>query len=253
MLHGRHTAHLGNIERSILRHHFTDTRQLLPVVKSSRYHSRRNTDQISYTVSSFFCVHQRRHLRSFGSTRILGKQPPAMSPSPAKKQKVSANANEHLEQEPHEMSAVAGEVDRNPYPQGIDHESCGKHDTTTTQKDEEREKQKEGGEWRNQPPYRTSPENEHFDKKHTAECNCGRIRYWLSRDAPIASKYCHCKDCQSLHGRSDHKRPSPRISVDCIHRFEGGRHVIVRKMLTNVPFRCSLAVGGSLQERRSTL
>lgn len=253
MLHGRHISHLGNIERSIARHYCTSIRQqVLPVVKSSRYHSRRDTVQISCAVPSFFRVRQ-RNLRSFGNTRILGKQPPAMSPSPAKKQKVSANANEHLEQEPHEMSAIAGEVDRDPYPQGIDHESRGKHDTTTTHQDEEREKQKEGGEWRNQPPYRTSPENEHFDKKHTAECNCGRIRYWLSRDAPIASKYCHCKDCQSLHGRSDHKRPSPRISVDCIHVFEGGRRVVVRNILTDMPSRCSLAVGGSLQERRSTL
>ncbi|KAK9770418.1 hypothetical protein AB5N19_11447 [Seiridium cardinale] len=124
-----------------------------------------------------------------------------MPPSSAKKQKVSANANEHLEQEPHEMSGgTAVEVDRDPYPQGTDHESRGKHDTTTTHEDEESEKRKEGGEWRNQPPYRTSEENEHFEKKHTAECNCGRIKYWLSRDKPLASKYCHCTDCQSLHG-----------------------------------------------------
>lgn len=125
-----------------------------------------------------------------------------MSQSPSKKQKVSANANEHLEEEPHEMTSEtkAVEKDRDPYPQGVDHESKGKHDTTTTHEDEEREKQKEGGEWRDQPPYRTTSENEHFEKKHEARCNCGRIKYWLSRDKPIASKYCHCKDCQSLHG-----------------------------------------------------
>ncbi|KAF3026003.1 hypothetical protein E8E14_015073 [Neopestalotiopsis sp. 37M] len=132
-----------------------------------------------------------------------------MPPSPAKKQKLSANANEHLEQEPHEMSAIAGNSDdkdaensndKDPYPNGTNHESRGKHDTTTTHEDEEKEKQKEGGEWRCQPPYRTSEENEHFEKKHEAQCNCGRIKYWLSRDAPLASKYCHCKDCQSLHG-----------------------------------------------------
>lgn len=142
--------------------------------------------------------------RFFSEGRVHHKQPPAMPSSPAKKQKVSANANEHLQQEPHEMASGPQsdqtEVDRDPYPIGTEHESRGKHDTTTTHEDEEREKQKEGGEWRNQPPYRTFKENQHAEKKHEAECNCGRIKYWLSEDKPIASKYCHCKDCQSLHG-----------------------------------------------------
>jgi hypothetical protein len=54
--------------------------------------------------------------------------------------------------------------------------------------------------WKSQPPYRTSEANEEFDKKWTARCSCGRVNYWLSREKPLASKYCHCKDCQSLHG-----------------------------------------------------
>ncbi|KAI0130051.1 Mss4-like protein [Xylariales sp. AK1849] len=120
------------------------------------------------------------------------------SGSPAKKQKVSANANEHLQQDNHK--APAAETDKDPYPQGTDHESRSKHDTTTTHEDEEMEKAKDGGEWRTEPPYRTHDENKTFEKKHTAECNCGRVKYWLSRDKPLASKYCHCKDCQSLHG-----------------------------------------------------
>lgn len=147
---------------------------------------------------------QYQQQRFFSADRALCKQPPTMPQSPAKKQKLSANANERTEQEPHETTSKSAadqaEVDRDPYPNGVDHESSGKHDTTTTHKDEENEKQKEGGEWRSQPPYRTSEENHHFEKKHEAECSCGRIKYWLSEDKPLASKYCHCKDCQSLHG-----------------------------------------------------
>ncbi|KAI1138628.1 Mss4-like protein [Hypoxylon sp. FL0543] len=54
--------------------------------------------------------------------------------------------------------------------------------------------------WKTKPPYRTAPANEHFDKKWTAHCHCGRVKYWLSRDKPLATKFCHCVDCQSLHG-----------------------------------------------------
>lgn len=56
-------------------------------------------------------------------------------------------------------------------------------------------------EWKSRPPYRTASANEQFEKKWTAHCSCGRITYWLSRDWPLASKYCHCVDCQSLHGK----------------------------------------------------
>ena len=55
-------------------------------------------------------------------------------------------------------------------------------------------------EWKSRPPYRTASANEQFEKKWTAHCSCGRVTYWLSRDRPLASKYCHCVDCQSLHG-----------------------------------------------------
>ncbi|KAI0471825.1 glutathione-dependent formaldehyde-activating, GFA [Xylariaceae sp. FL0804] len=54
--------------------------------------------------------------------------------------------------------------------------------------------------WKNRPPYRTTDTNQEFDKKYTAHCHCGRVKYWLSRDRPLASKFCHCIDCQALHG-----------------------------------------------------
>ncbi|KAI1400821.1 Mss4-like protein [Hypoxylon fuscum] len=57
-----------------------------------------------------------------------------------------------------------------------------------------------GEEWKTQPPYRSPRGNERFEKKWTAHCHCGRVTYWLSRDKPLAVKFCHCVDCQAIHG-----------------------------------------------------
>ncbi|GAW12492.1 hypothetical protein ANO14919_018620 [Xylariales sp. No.14919] len=57
---------------------------------------------------------------------------------------------------------------------------------------------RDGDDWRNRPPYRTTDANEQFQKRHTAHCHCGRVKYWLSREKPLAAKFCHCIDCQAL-------------------------------------------------------
>lgn len=58
--------------------------------------------------------------------------------------------------------------------------------------------------WQTRPPYRKpgqpSVERAAFQGKLRGACHCGRIVYWLSKDAPLASKYCHCNDCKVLHG-----------------------------------------------------
>ncbi|TRX87960.1 hypothetical protein FHL15_011164 [Xylaria flabelliformis] len=59
---------------------------------------------------------------------------------------------------------------------------------------------KRDDDWKNRPPYRTTDTNEKFEKRHTAHCHCGRVKYWLSREKPLAAKFCHCIDCQALHG-----------------------------------------------------
>ncbi|KAJ2967833.1 hypothetical protein NUW58_g10353 [Xylaria curta] len=58
---------------------------------------------------------------------------------------------------------------------------------------------KRDADWHNRPPYRTTNANEEFEKRHTAHCHCGRVKYWLSREKPLAAKFCHCVDCQALH------------------------------------------------------
>ncbi|KAI5460892.1 Mss4-like protein [Mariannaea sp. PMI_226] len=58
--------------------------------------------------------------------------------------------------------------------------------------------------WKCRPPYQKpdtrSPERETFERKIEGSCHCGKVKYWLSRDIPLSSKYCHCRDCRVLHG-----------------------------------------------------
>ncbi|KAL7933171.1 Mss4-like protein [Trichoderma chlorosporum] len=52
--------------------------------------------------------------------------------------------------------------------------------------------------WKTQPPYQEP--NQSFNKALQGTCHCGRVKYWLSKDKPLASKYCHCNDCKVIHG-----------------------------------------------------
>jgi hypothetical protein len=38
-----------------------------------------------------------------------------------------------------------------------------------------------------------------FIARYRGRCNCGRVEFESSAD-PVDSKYCHCRDCQRLHG-----------------------------------------------------
>lgn len=56
-------------------------------------------------------------------------------------------------------------------------------------------------EWKHREPYRIHS-NDDFDVKWSGGCHCGKVKYQLSRDKPLASKFCHCTTCQRLHGVS---------------------------------------------------
>lgn len=57
-------------------------------------------------------------------------------------------------------------------------------------------------EWKHREPYRVhdNDTDEKFDVKWEGSCHCGKVTYQLSRDKPLAAKYCHCTTCQKLHG-----------------------------------------------------
>lgn len=55
-------------------------------------------------------------------------------------------------------------------------------------------------EWKHRAPYHIHKGDEEFPVKWRGGCHCGRVKYQLSRERPLASKYCHCTTCQRLHG-----------------------------------------------------
>lgn len=57
-------------------------------------------------------------------------------------------------------------------------------------------------EWKHRAPYKIHGDDEKFDTKWKGGCHCGKVKYELSRDKPLATKFCHCSTCQKLHGVS---------------------------------------------------
>lgn len=57
-------------------------------------------------------------------------------------------------------------------------------------------------EWKHRAPYAIHKDDKDFDAKWKGGCHCGKVKYELSREKPLATKYCHCSTCQRLHGVS---------------------------------------------------
>jgi hypothetical protein len=55
-------------------------------------------------------------------------------------------------------------------------------------------------EWKYKPPYRVHDSPDDLPVKHKASCHCGKVKYRLSREKPLAAKFCHCTTCQIIHG-----------------------------------------------------
>ncbi|KAL7925989.1 Mss4-like protein [Trichoderma austrokoningii] len=52
--------------------------------------------------------------------------------------------------------------------------------------------------WKTKPPYQKP--DQAFHRVLQGACHCSQVKYWLSKDSPLASKYCHCGDCKVIHG-----------------------------------------------------
>ncbi|KUI72167.1 hypothetical protein VM1G_07490 [Cytospora mali] len=57
--------------------------------------------------------------------------------------------------------------------------------------------------WKTEHPYQKTDED--FKVEWEASCHCGNVKYQLSREKPLASKYCHCIQCQTMH--ASHQAP----------------------------------------------
>ena len=58
----------------------------------------------------------------------------------------------------------------------------------------------EHNQWKFRAPYKVHDNDPNFHARYEASCHCGKIRYQLSREKPLDSKFCHCTTCQKLHG-----------------------------------------------------
>ena len=61
---------------------------------------------------------------------------------------------------------------------------------------------REEDQWKFRAPYKVQENDSNFKAVWKAQCHCGKVKYELSREKPLAAKYCHCTTCQRLHGVS---------------------------------------------------
>ena len=54
--------------------------------------------------------------------------------------------------------------------------------------------------WKTRAPYTIHETDKDFHVRYEGGCHCGKVKYQLSREKPLAAKYCHCTTCQTLHG-----------------------------------------------------
>ena len=90
----------------------------------------------------------------------------------------------------------------------------------------------EKNEWKFYPPYKVHDDDSNFKALYDGSCHCGRVKYQLSREKPLASKYCHCNTCQVLHGT-------------CFLSLLG--HPLSPN---NISFRCPIPMGGYFPQGR---
>jgi hypothetical protein len=105
------------------------------------------------------------------------------------------------------------------------------------------EKQEKVEGWKTKPPYSIHKSNDDFKVVYEANCHCERVKYQLSRDAPLDSKLCHCTTCQSQHGTSPPNPFQPPANPQEISTVKTG---IANSRMQNsraVPMGCHLPQG----------
>ena len=51
------------------------------------------------------------------------------------------------------------------------------------------------------PEEATTGEGNPFEKKVLGSCHCEMVQFYVTRDKPLKAKFCHCSDCQIIHGK----------------------------------------------------
>lgn len=55
-------------------------------------------------------------------------------------------------------------------------------------------------EWKKRPPYSIHDDGADFKVVYEGNCHCESVKWQLSREVPLGSKFCHCTTCQVQHG-----------------------------------------------------
>lgn len=79
-------------------------------------------------------------------------------------------------------------------------------------------------EWKHRPPYKVHDNDPNFHARYNGSCHCGKVRYQLSREKPLDSKFCHCTTCQKIHGKHAWPPGFTRLNanlVSQVHPFNG--------------------------------
>lgn len=173
---------------------------------------------------------ERALARSFCSTRVAPRLQGArlliaMAPRFTSRRKCSTNPWVHIMTNERSLSSTSPKSDS----PGQSNNKQAKMSANGGQGDKAHQYQssdrtdREEDQWKFRVPYKIH-EAGNFEVKWRGKCHCGKVQYQLSRDKPLASKYCHCTTCQRLHG----------VSALCRAHFHevpwsgGGRHVADR-------------------------
>ena len=98
-------------------------------------------------------------------------------------------------------------------------------------------------EWKTRAPYRIHENTEDFKVRYEGSCHCGRVKYQLSRETPLAAKYCHCTTCQTLHGKIH----------QFLHHSSSFHDSGLDLLIFDFTVRSSFPMGGHLPQRRHQL
>ncbi|OBZ72514.1 hypothetical protein A0H81_07839 [Grifola frondosa] len=95
------------------------------------------------------------------------------------------------------------------------------------------------------PPYEWTSEGGKFQPKYTSECWCGNVSFEYHGD-PIDAKYCHCCQCQHLHGAPFQWAVIfPKTSVRMVRNVDNSLHFFSAETRTSehyVPCKVSCDV-----------
>lgn len=151
------------------------------------------TPFVLYFVVSMNATVFTRPLRALPSTAtVLKRASPPQSPPLFSTRTLHSSSCFKMPNKHNNKGAVAEHIEKD-HASEADEAHQFQSGTSTHRKEDE---------WKHREPYRIHGDDEDFPVKWKGGCHCGKIKYQLSREKPLAAKFCHCTTCQRLHGVS---------------------------------------------------